>query len=47
MVEAADYWRNDLNYRKDWHIYLDSMWSNKHSEGDTTGEHSHKSGRGK
>ena len=44
MVEAADYWRNDLNYRRDWHIYLDSMWSNKHNEGDTTGEHCHKSG---
>ena len=44
MEAAADYWRYDLNYRRDYHIYMDSMWANKHLEGDTTGPHCHMSG---
>ena len=42
-----DYWDNTLNYRKDFHMYVDAMWANQHFEGDSTGEHSHTAGAGK
>ena len=44
MLAAHDYWKWTLNYRRDWHVYIDSMWCNKHETGDTTGEHCHISG---
>ena len=42
-----EYWDNTLQYRKDFHMYVDSMWANQHLEGETTGEHNHSAGRGK
>ena len=48
MLDAVhDYWDNTLNYRRDYHMYIDSMWANQHFEGDTTGEHNHTAGAGK
>lgn len=48
MLDAVhDYWDNILNYRKDFHMYVDAMWANQHFEGDSTGEHSHTAGAGK
>jgi len=48
MLDAVhDYWDNTLDYRRDFHMYIDSMWANQHFEGDTTSEHNHSAGRGK
>ncbi len=48
MLSAVhDYWDLVLGYRKDFHMYVDGMWANLHTEGDTTGEHNHSAGRGK
>lgn len=45
MVAAHDYWKWTINYRRDMHVYIDSMWANLHNDGDTTGEHCHISGQ--
>ena len=44
LVAARDYWNNTVKYRKDWHLYIDSMWANLHTEGDSTGLHAHVGG---
>lgn len=44
MIAAKEYWNWTLRYRRDWHLYIDSMWCNKHETGDTTGEHCHTGG---
>lgn len=44
MIAAHGYWKHTLQLRKDWHVYVDSMWANKHWDNDTTGEHCHISG---
>ena len=44
--KAKELW-NTLKYRQDYHLYIDSMWANKHTHGDTTGEHNHNAGRNK
>lgn len=38
---VRDYWNNTVRYRKDFHLYIESMWANRHSSGDTTGLHAH------
>ncbi|UNH61160.1 putative 2OG-Fe(II) oxygenase [Synechococcus phage S-SZBM1] len=47
LSDVKDYWVNVLHYRKDYHMYIDSMWANLHGEGDSTGLHAHVNGRGK
>lgn len=47
LHEVKDYWVNTLHYRKDYHMYIDSMWANLHGKGDRTGLHAHVNGRGK
>jgi len=41
LTSVRDYWNNDVRYRKDFHLYIESMWANMHREGDTTGLHAH------
>ena len=47
LNDVKDYWINTLHYRKDYHMYIDSMWANLHGNGDHTGLHAHVNGRGK
>lgn len=47
LTEVKDYWVETLHYRKDYHMYIDSMWANLHGNGDQTGLHAHVNGRGK
>ena len=47
LDDVRDYWLNTLHYRRDYHMYMDSMWANLHYEGDSTGEHCHVDGHGK
>jgi len=47
LADVKDYWQNVLHYRKDYHMYVDSMWANLHTNGDSTGLHAHVNGRGK
>ena len=47
LTAVKDYWTNIVDYRRDYHMYFDSMWANQHFEGDTTGEHNHTAGSGK
>lgn len=41
LLTVRDYWNNTVRYRKDFHLYIESMWANRHREGDTTGLHAH------
>jgi uncharacterized protein (TIGR02466 family) len=47
LSEVKNYWVETLHYRKDFHMYVDSMWANLHGNGDNTGLHAHVNGRGK
>ena len=47
LTTVKDYWINVVKYRRDYHMYIDSLWANLHDEVDTTGEHSHANGWGK
>ena len=47
LTAVKEYWTNTVEYRRDYHMYIDSMWANQHFEGDSTGEHNHSAGVGK
>lgn len=41
LRSVKEYWNDDVRYRKDFHLYIESMWANRHTKGDTTGVHAH------